>query len=216
MGLYAELGEVIDRDAAKDSRSKVIVEITTTSGAKIPVECVVSGAFSQGAREGNQEDLDYALLEGRLIVHVNMDDDCARDDDFAEAAAALELSRRLSIDSARPELDVEQIRVLGRDVLCSTMRRVVALQTGESDRRNRRCPRQNRRRSVTQEKPVSYDFVFVTRTCRSLRHRMHSVAVRQTTLQQCDAIRRAEISGVLSGRRSCSLWRDHRSFTNER
>jgi hypothetical protein len=49
-----------------------------------------------------------AALQGRLILHVKMDDDdCARDDDVAEAAAALELCRRLFVDSAGPELDVE-------------------------------------------------------------------------------------------------------------
>lgn len=33
--------EVIDRDAAKDSRSKVVVQLTTTDGAKVDVECVL-------------------------------------------------------------------------------------------------------------------------------------------------------------------------------
>ena len=33
--------EVIDRDAAKDSRSKVVVKLKTTSGAEIDVECTL-------------------------------------------------------------------------------------------------------------------------------------------------------------------------------
>jgi hypothetical protein len=49
-----------------------------------------------------------AALERRLILHVKInDDDCVRDDDVAEAAAALESCRRLFADSAGPELDVE-------------------------------------------------------------------------------------------------------------
>jgi TolA-binding protein len=42
--------EVFDRDAAKDSGSKVIVQLTTTDGAKVDVECVVSSAFSEPGR----------------------------------------------------------------------------------------------------------------------------------------------------------------------
>lgn len=52
-----------------------------------------------------------AALEGRLILHVKMDDDDGAPGDdvdgVAEAAAALEWCRRLFVDSARPELDVE-------------------------------------------------------------------------------------------------------------
>lgn len=48
-----------------------------------------------------------AALEGRLILHVKMDDDDWARDDGAEAAVALELCRRLFVDSAGPELDVE-------------------------------------------------------------------------------------------------------------
>jgi hypothetical protein len=49
-----------------------------------------------------------AALSGRLIVHVNMnDDDCSRDERVAETTAALELCRRLIADSPGAELDVE-------------------------------------------------------------------------------------------------------------
>ena len=60
--------EVIDRDAAKDSRSSITVVLTTTAGAKIEVECVVSEAFSrfQGAPDG----LRWALEEGRFVGQV--------------------------------------------------------------------------------------------------------------------------------------------------
>lgn len=60
--------EVVDRDAAKDSRSSVTVVLTTTGGAKIEVDCVVSEAFSrfQGAPDG----LRWALEEGRFVGQV--------------------------------------------------------------------------------------------------------------------------------------------------
>lgn len=61
--------EVVDPDAAKDSRSTVTVSLQTTDGAKVDVECVVSGAFTnvptelQGTR---------ALEEGRFLGQVIM------------------------------------------------------------------------------------------------------------------------------------------------
>ena len=64
--------EVFDRDAAKDSRSKVMVQLTTSDGAKVDVECVVSDAFSDLANlRGNTGDL-WALEEGRFIGQVIM------------------------------------------------------------------------------------------------------------------------------------------------
>lgn len=59
--------EVIDPDAAKDSKSKVTVNIVTTDGATIPVECVVSSAFKT-----NEQTLDrrWALSEGRFVGQV--------------------------------------------------------------------------------------------------------------------------------------------------
>jgi tetratricopeptide (TPR) repeat protein len=58
--------EVIDPDAAKDSHSTVTVVLTTTDGAKIEVECVISdAAFGTGlTRPG------MALEEGRFIGQV--------------------------------------------------------------------------------------------------------------------------------------------------
>jgi TolA-binding protein len=62
--------EVIDRDAAKDSRSKVVVTLKTTSGATIDVECVLTdlllGGNGQLDRPGN------ALLEGRFTGQVSL------------------------------------------------------------------------------------------------------------------------------------------------
>ena len=60
--------EVTDRDAAKDSRSSVTVLLTTSGGAKIEVDCVVSPAFSrfQGAPDGMR----WALEEGRFVGQV--------------------------------------------------------------------------------------------------------------------------------------------------
>ncbi|MDB5388517.1 MAG: Tetratricopeptide 2 repeat protein [Planctomycetaceae bacterium] len=60
--------EVIDRDAAKDSRSSILVQLTTSTGSKIEVNCVVSEQFSrfQGAPDG----LRWAMEEGRFIGQV--------------------------------------------------------------------------------------------------------------------------------------------------
>ena len=69
--------------------------------------CPTPAALVSVLADGTLKDA-RAALEGRLILHVKMDDDdCLRDERVAEAAAALRLCRRLFVDSARPELDVE-------------------------------------------------------------------------------------------------------------
>lgn len=65
--------EVIDPDAARDSRSEVVVNLTTPAGSQVDVRCVVSGAFeptSQGLPYGLADSL--ALEEGRFIGQVIM------------------------------------------------------------------------------------------------------------------------------------------------
>jgi TolA-binding protein len=65
--------EVIDPDAARDSRSEVVVNLTTPAGSTVDVRCVVSGAFdpsAQGLPFGVADAL--ALEEGRFIGQVIM------------------------------------------------------------------------------------------------------------------------------------------------
>jgi len=67
--------EVIDRDAAKDSRSTVEVTLTTTDGAEIPVVCEISSAFRTqfaGYQTQSYEASLSALEEGRFIGQVIM------------------------------------------------------------------------------------------------------------------------------------------------
>lgn len=61
--------ELIDPDAAKDSRSTVTVTLTTTDGSKVDVDCVVSGAFTNTPQ---QLQASRALEEGRFIGQVIM------------------------------------------------------------------------------------------------------------------------------------------------
>ncbi|NQV25697.1 MAG: tetratricopeptide repeat protein [Rhodopirellula sp.] len=61
--------EVIDPDAARDSRSEVIAKVTTSDGATVDVRCVVSSAFLNIPREEAEE---YALEEGRFIGQIAM------------------------------------------------------------------------------------------------------------------------------------------------
>ncbi len=62
--------EVIDRDAAKDSRSKVIVKLKTTSGAEVEVECVLDDRRLGFA--GTPDPHGTALHEGRFTGQVIM------------------------------------------------------------------------------------------------------------------------------------------------
>ncbi len=59
--------EVIDPDAAKDSRSSVTVTLTTSDGSKVDVKCIVSNAFTQSTQGGYES---FALEEGRFIGQV--------------------------------------------------------------------------------------------------------------------------------------------------
>ncbi len=61
--------EVIDPDAAKDSRSTVTVKVKTTDGAVVDVECVLSTAFATRQAQGTRS---WALEEGRFIGQVTM------------------------------------------------------------------------------------------------------------------------------------------------
>ena len=59
--------EVIDRDAARDSLSKVIVHLATTDGAAVDVECVISDDYLASSLVGEVAD---PLEEGRFLGQV--------------------------------------------------------------------------------------------------------------------------------------------------
>lgn len=61
--------EVIDPDQAKDSKSTVIVDLTTSQGATIQVECVLSRSLAP-ADESLADVRNPALLEGRFVGQV--------------------------------------------------------------------------------------------------------------------------------------------------
>ena len=61
--------EVIDRDAARDSRSKVTVSLATTDGAMVDVECVISEFHLRSSLVGEGID---PLEEGRFVGQVSM------------------------------------------------------------------------------------------------------------------------------------------------
>ncbi|MEJ6573476.1 MAG: tetratricopeptide repeat protein [Akkermansiaceae bacterium] len=61
--------EVIDPDQAKDSRSTVLVDVLTSQGTTIRVECVLSRAFAAD-NESLAEARNPALLEGRFVGQI--------------------------------------------------------------------------------------------------------------------------------------------------
>ncbi|OWK35637.1 tetratricopeptide repeat protein [Fimbriiglobus ruber] len=63
--------EVIDRDAAKDSRSKVIVKLKTSTGSEVEVECVLDDR-RLGTNDGQYDQPGTALQEGRFTGQVVM------------------------------------------------------------------------------------------------------------------------------------------------
>ena len=61
--------EVIDPDQARDSRSTITVEVATSQGTKVQVQCVLSRALA-AADETLEEFRNPALLEGRFVGQV--------------------------------------------------------------------------------------------------------------------------------------------------
>ncbi len=62
--------EVIDPDMAKDSRSEVLVTLTTTDGAKIEARCVISGLHGHFNAFQTVDADRWALEEGRFLGQV--------------------------------------------------------------------------------------------------------------------------------------------------
>ena len=64
--------EVIDPDAAKDSESRVIVAVKTSSGATVNVECVISSSFGdfQGLTSADDEALEQGRFVGQLVMQL--------------------------------------------------------------------------------------------------------------------------------------------------
>lgn len=61
--------EVIDPDQARDSRSSVVVDVVTSQGATVQVECVLSRSFAP-PDEALAEAPNAALLEGRFVGQI--------------------------------------------------------------------------------------------------------------------------------------------------
>ena len=65
--------EVIDQDRAKDSRSSIVVEMTTTDGAKVKVKCIISTQFAaENAAFVSDDGRSWALEEGRFVGQVTL------------------------------------------------------------------------------------------------------------------------------------------------
>ena len=64
--------EVIDPDAAKDSESRVIVAVKTSSGTTVNVECVISSAHAtfQGVTSVANEALEQGRFVGQLLMQL--------------------------------------------------------------------------------------------------------------------------------------------------
>jgi hypothetical protein len=90
-----------------DALSLAASAATAIGDVRFRITCPASAALGAELADEGLKDACTAL-DGRLIVHVRMDDDdSSQDAGIAEAGAVLESWRRLVNDSARPEVDVE-------------------------------------------------------------------------------------------------------------
>jgi len=118
--------EVLDRDAAKDSKSRVTVQLTTTDGAKIDVECVISDMFADYYRPGYQLNR-LALEEGRFIGQVILQLGSSTSPDLVPLGAGMPRNlvggSRVSEDGSRSIGETLVTRVLnltGKDIISAT------------------------------------------------------------------------------------------------
>lgn len=119
--------EVYDRDAAKDSRSNVVVQLTTSDGAKVDVNCVVSNAFSElGNVQANVADT-WALEEGRFVGQVILQLGSRHTADLVPLTASMPRNLvggpKLSDDEGAKGGDTLVTRVLnltGKDIIQAT------------------------------------------------------------------------------------------------
>ena len=99
--------ESVDLPQAPGIAKAIALAAAAIPDVRFRFTCPTPAALGAALADQRLKDA-LAGLEGRLILHVQMDgDDCAEDDSVAEAAAVLEWCRRLFADSVGPELDVE-------------------------------------------------------------------------------------------------------------
>jgi TolA-binding protein len=112
--------EVIDPDAAKDSRSSVVVKLTTGEGVELDVECLISDRFDEAA---DAADPDYALRRGRFVGQVIMQ--LGGKESAAVVPLAAEMPRGLIGGPQRDatesfsNLTAKVLNVSGKDVIAS-------------------------------------------------------------------------------------------------
>lgn len=117
--------EVIDSDSAKDSRSVAVVSLTTTDGAKVDVECVISPRYSDIAGEDAER---QALEEGRFVGQVILQlgsrnspsvvpvtTDMPRD-----LVGRVRLGEKATQDTAAANLVTRVLNLAGKDVVTAT------------------------------------------------------------------------------------------------
>jgi len=119
--------EVIDPDQAKDSRSTALVSLTTTDGAKVEVECVISPRYSDIA--GDDPDR-QALEEGRFVGQVILQlgsktspsvvpvtTDMPRD-----LIGRVRLGEKANQDTAAANLVTRVLNLAGKDIVTASYR----------------------------------------------------------------------------------------------
>ena len=119
--------EVIDPDSAKDSRSTAVVTLTTTDGAKVDVECMVSAKFSDIVGQDSER---LALEEGRFVGQVILQlggknspavvpvtTEMPRD-----LVGRVRLGEKATSDTASANLVTRVLNLAGKDVVSATFK----------------------------------------------------------------------------------------------
>lgn len=118
--------EVIDPDAAKDSRSTTLVTLTTSDGATVDVECQISSRFTdlQGSIAGERTALDEGRFIGQVILQlggknspavVPLTTEMPRD-----LVGKVLLGEKTTGDNAAANLVTRVLNISGKDVAIAT------------------------------------------------------------------------------------------------
>jgi len=119
--------EVIDPDSAKDSRSTAVVTLTTTDGAKVDVECVVSPRFSDiGGDEADRQALEEGRFVGQVILQLGSKNSPAVVPVTTEMPRDLigrvRLGEKATSDTAAANLVTRVLNLAGKDTVTATYR----------------------------------------------------------------------------------------------
>lgn len=117
--------ELIDPDSAKDSRSTVLVTLTTTDGAKVDVDCQISARFSDIPNlDADRQALEEGRFVGQVILQLGSKSSPAvvpvTTEMPRDLVGRVRLAEKSNADTASANLVTRVLNLAGKDVVTAT------------------------------------------------------------------------------------------------